>query len=127
MAPMRRHPANVRLGPKRSHDGPATNLTRSVATNAMMLELLIWVGVRWRSFAITSWRSGGKAYLYVLLEAVAAKYVRFIDSPRPEGQQETKPGEEEDSSIFIDGVQDWDGASLAVDRVDFWLRPQQRD
>ena len=63
MAPMRRHPANVYLGPKRSHAGPATRRTRSVATKAMMFELPTWSVVRWRSFLMMSWSSGGNAYL----------------------------------------------------------------
>ena len=31
MAPASRHPAKVTLGPKRSHDGPATKRTRSLS------------------------------------------------------------------------------------------------
>ncbi len=47
IAPTRRHPAKVYRGPKRSHAGPATSRTRSVATREMMLELAMSF---WRSF-----------------------------------------------------------------------------
>lgn len=38
----------------------------------------------------------------------ACRLRKEVDSPGPESQQETKPGEEEDSSIFVDRVQDRD-------------------
>jgi len=38
--------------------------------------------------------------------------------PRPEGHEETKPTEEEDSSVHVDDIEEGNGASLVVDRID---------
>src|SRR5579871_769248 len=61
-APKSRQPAKVQRAPKRSQQGPATTRTSSVATKARILELAISACLRWRSAAIISLRSGGKAY-----------------------------------------------------------------
>lgn len=52
----------VYLGPNLSQAGPATNLTRSVATRARMFELRTSVFVSLRSLAMVTDSSGGKAY-----------------------------------------------------------------
>lgn len=66
------------------------------------------------------------------------KTVRFAESgvtskaeddlPRPEGNHETKPAEEENSAIDISkGVEDRNGPSFVVDWVDLWGLPQGSD
>lgn len=62
MAPIKRQPANVYLGPNLSQAGPATNRTRRVATRATMFELRTSVFDKWRSFDMVTDSSGGKAY-----------------------------------------------------------------
>lgn len=62
MAPIKRQPAKVYLGPNLSQAGPATNRTRSVATRATMFELRTSLFVMWRSLAMVTDRSGGNAY-----------------------------------------------------------------
>ena len=44
--------------------------------------------------------------------------------PGPEGNEETEPGECEDASVDIDGVQSRDGTSLAVDGIYHGVLPQ---
>ena len=44
--------------------------------------------------------------------------------PREESNQETRPGEEERASIFVEWIQDRDGTSFLVDRIDLWCLPQ---
>lgn len=72
---------------------------------------------------ITSWRSGGKAYLWGGEDGVSMGYVSSGevgggsvtgiiggdgDLPGPEGEEESKPGEEEDSSVLVDRVEERD-------------------
>ena len=40
--------------------------------------------------------------------------------PRPKGDEEAKPREEEDAAVHVERVQERNGASLAVYRVDLW-------
>jgi len=44
--------------------------------------------------------------------------------PRPEGDEEAKPGEEEHASVDIEGVQPGDGTGFIVDRIDFRSPPK---
>lgn len=44
--------------------------------------------------------------------------------PRPEGNEKAEPGEEEDTPIEADRVEERDGAGFLVDWVDFWLGPE---
>lgn len=44
----------------------------------------------------------------------------------PEGYHETEPGEEEDSSIDADWVEERHRARLPVDRVILWRAPERR-
>ena len=62
IAPANRSAANVYRGPTLSHIGPAMRRTSRVAVKAMMLEFATSYGFKPRSFAMTSCRSGGKAY-----------------------------------------------------------------
>lgn len=43
--------------------------------------------------------------------------------PGPKGNKETEPGEEEDSAIHVNDIEDGNGASLVIDWVDFWRLP----
>jgi hypothetical protein len=45
--------------------------------------------------------------------------------PAPEGHKKAEPRKEKDSSIHIDGIQKWNGSSLAGDRID--LRRPERE
>lgn len=44
--------------------------------------------------------------------------------PRPEGNQETEPGERENPTIQIDRIQTRDRTSLSIDRIDLWSPPE---
>lgn len=53
-------------------------------------------------------------------------YQRTI--PRPEGDHEPEPREEECTAICCgDGVEEWNGSGFLVDGVDFWRTPEERE
>jgi hypothetical protein len=48
--------------------------------------------------------------------------------PRPEGDHETEPREEESAAICCgDGVEEGNRSSFLVDGIDFWRTPEERE
>jgi hypothetical protein len=47
--------------------------------------------------------------------------------PRQESDHETKPREEEDSSIFVEGVENWNRSSLSIDWINLGRLPKSSD
>ena len=45
-------------------------------------------------------------------------YQRREGVPRPEGEHKSGPRKEEDAAVFVKDIEDRDGVSLPVDRVD---------
>jgi hypothetical protein len=54
-------------------------------------------------------------------------YKRGERVPSPKGKHETHPREEEGTAIWVDRVEDRDGASLPIDRIHIGSPPQIRD
>lgn len=46
--------------------------------------------------------------------------------PSPKGNHEAEPGEEEDPAIDVPDIEERDGPSLSVDRIDLWGSPEMR-
>jgi hypothetical protein len=44
--------------------------------------------------------------------------------PRPEGDEEAHPREEENSSIFVDGVEDRNRPGLLIVWIEVWCGPE---
>lgn len=79
---------------------------------------------------MTSWSRGGKAYLVVCQQlnkrvGVVCLVVIEKNLPRPEGDHEPKPREEEHASMNTDNIEQRHRASLVVDGVELWGFPEQ--
>ena len=79
---------------------------------------------------MTSWSRGGKAYLVVCQQlnkrvGVVCLVVIEKNLPRPEGDHEPKPREEEHASMDTDHVEQRHRTSLVIDGVELWCSPEQ--
>ncbi len=56
------------------------------------------------SAAMTSWRSGGNAYLALVVNSSTVELSEY-DLPRPKSDEEAEPGEEEHSTVQTNWIQ----------------------
>ena len=77
--------------------------------------------------AITyQWREGiPAAMISIIVHSLHLVKVQDKHLPRQESHHKTKPGECENSTIFVDRVEDGDGARLPVHWVDLWCLPKE--
>ena len=78
----------------------------------------------WRALSRTK---GGNAYLGQILFQYTENNLVIKNLPRQESNHESKPREEENSSIFVERVEDRNRTSLSVNRINLWRLPKSSD
>jgi hypothetical protein len=73
--------------------------------------------------------SGGNAYYTMELEFSFWVNIELSNFAYPghECNHETPPGEEENATIFVDWVEDWDRLGFLVDRIHLWCAPESSE